>query len=707
MKTITGYCEPLSLRAGEKIALMAQTDTDNKINLDVVRLECGDPSTKGPGFREYEMETTLDDVIQLPHRPLDPGSWAELDLNGLEFKQQAKLRFYFLSTLPEQDQVVIELLAESGDYYSIEIKQSSLVICTSQETLPLKKSRVQKGRWYELELRFEPQPDRTTVLVRLQPTKLKSPGGNWIEPPVPEEQRLSISSKLGTLRSVCLARDQRGKKFDGRISGLSFSVDQKDYAWDFSFNMGGRSIPETGGANMDLTLHQLPSRGVTGPLWDGSVQDWSNDGTHYDAIHFHSDDLYDAGWPESVEWVVPENWVSGIYAFRLSDEVSTERFPFFLRPAKSKVTHDVALLMPSCTYLAYANHRMLSEGADFMPAKGSLPEAHEYIREHPELGLSCYEKHRDGSGVMFSSRRRPILNLSPGADRWNFTPDTCLNAFLEHLSVGHDVIADEDLHEEGESALAPYKVIVTGTHPEYWSTSMLDALEAWLENGGRLMYLGGNGFYWRVAFSKDWPGAIELRRTEDGVRNWETRPGESYHAFGGEYGGLWRRLGRAPNATVGVGFAAQGFERAIGYRRTEKSYEPELSWIFDGVESPHIGTSGLGGGAAGQEIDRYDEDLGSPSHASILATAKGFAPDMIRTKEDFAAAMIPDENDPLVRADMVIFETPQEGAVFSVGSISWFGALARNDYDNDVAKITENVLRRFLIPEPVKNRQKK
>ena len=80
---------------------------------------------------------------------------------------------------------------------------------------------------------------------------------------------------------------------------------------------------------------------------------------------------------------------------------------------------------------------------------------------------------------------------------------------------------------------------------------------------------------------------------------------------------------------------------------------------------------------------------------------------MIRTKEDFAAAMIPDENDPLVRADMVIFETPQAGAVFSVGSISWFGALARNDYDNDVAKITENVLRRFLIPEPVKNGQKK
>ena len=29
---------------------------------------------------------------------------------------------------------------------------------------------------------------------------------------------------------------------------------------------------------------------------------------------------------------------------------------------------------------------------------------------------------------------------------------------------------------------------------------MLDALQAYLDRGGRLMYLGGNGFYWRIAF---------------------------------------------------------------------------------------------------------------------------------------------------------------------------------------------------------------
>jgi N,N-dimethylformamidase len=36
------------------------------------------------------------------------------------------------------------------------------------------------------------------------------------------------------------------------------------------------------------------------------------------------------------------------------------------------------------------------------------------------------------------------------------------------------------------------------------------------------------------------------------------------------------------------------------------------------------------------------------------------------------------------------------GTVFSVGAITWLGSLAYNNYDNDVAVITANVLRNFL-----------
>jgi N,N-dimethylformamidase len=50
----------------------------------------------------------------------------------------------------------------------------------------------------------------------------------------------------------------------------------------------------------------------------------------------------------------------------------------------------------------------------------------------------------------------------------------------------------------------------------------------------------------------------------------------------------------------------------------------------------------------------------------------------------------------LARADMVFFTVPNGGAVFSVGSIAWAGSLSHNTYENNVARITQNVLRRFL-----------
>jgi N,N-dimethylformamidase len=73
---------------------------------------------------------------------------------------------------------------------------------------------------------------------------------------------------------------------------------------------------------------------------------------------------------------------------------------------------------------------------------------------------------------------------------------------------------------------------------------------------------------------------------------------------------------------------------------------------------------------------------------------------VIKTKEEFLTAVPPDPADPDVRADLVFFETPHGGAVFSTGSIAWAGSLAHEGYRNDVARITENVIRRLLDPEP-------
>jgi N,N-dimethylformamidase len=701
-KTIVGYCEPLSLRAGERITLHASSHVEGPATLDVVRIVCGDPTRSGPGFEERPVTSLPAVDLDLRTQPLTLGSWGEIELGLLTVEARAVFAADLMPTRPQLNQTAVTLLDQNDQIVAaVRIADGVLGLTTTgDEPRQLSAATAERGRWHRLALTLARDRPELTLSVHVLPTR--SPGRDLL---LPNSARVATAVMPrgwdGTISRVLLGRAPSGEHFDGRLGNVSLVVDGSVRRWDLSREVHTRRIVEVEGLGPDGLLHQLPARGVTGSRWNGSAQACATEPSHYDAVHFHADDLYDAGWEPTASIQLPADLPSGVYAFRVRAPHGEDRVPFFVRPAPGASTAPVALLMPTCTYIAYANHRQLIDGTDFMAPRTRLRPEHEYVRAHPEVGLSMYESHADGSGVMFSSRRRPVLNLRPGADGWNFTPDTDLNAYLEHAGVGHDIITDEDVHADGLAALAPYRVVVTGTHPEYWSTSMLDALEAWLRQGGRLMYLGGNGFYWRVAFSDAWPGAMELRRAEDGVRNWQTDPGESYHAFGGEYGGLWRRLGRAPNELVGIGFAAQGFERATHYRVTDGARASRAAWILDGIDGERVGTSGLGGGAAGQEIDRYDVSLGSPAHAVVLASATEFGPDMLRTKEEFGASIAFPSPDPFVRADIVFFETPGGGAVFSVGSISWFGALARNDYDNDVARITTTVLERFVDAAPL------
>ena len=738
-KQVTGYCEPWALRAGETIRLMASSHEPGPARIDITQIVCGDPTRYGPGFEERPAPTAGSWSVTLEEQPLIAGSYGVAALDRVSGASRLGLRVWLMPTLLDRPARIATLCARvanaSADAAMVEALRLDLadgraVASTSaagEETqvvvddLPLT-----RNRWYlldaELDLDVGTLSATVTTAISDSPGRDAVEGGRLSDLSI---SRLEVELDGATGEDVSrhgasgaanveapigagvlapvelwLGAGPAGQRFDGRLARPLLRAGDSTVSWDLSADMAARTVPADDLASGPIVLHQLPTRAITGPAWDGSAHRWADNPAHFDAVHFHHDDLYDAGWKTTVETTLPDDLPSGIYAFRVRGDAGEDRVPFFVRPAVGARTADVAMLMPTATYMAYANHRMLFEGADFIPTKTRLRPEHAYIRDHPELGRSHYEKHPDRSGVMFSSRRRPVLNLRPGADGWNFTPDTDINAFLEHLEIGHDIVTDEDLHADGVEAIAPYRVLVTGSHPEYWSTAMLDALADWQRNGGRLMYLGGNGFYWKVSFSDDWPGAMELRRAEDGVRNWQTGPGESYHAWGGEYGGMWRRQGRAPNEICGIGFAAQGFEKATYFVRDPGVDSSRAAWILDGVPGERIGTSGLGGGAAGQELDRYDVRLGSPRHAVMLASATTFGPDMLRTKEEFEGSVDFPTPDPMVRADMVFYETPNGGAVFSVGSISWFGALARDGYDNDIARITANVVRRFADPEP-------
>lgn len=278
--------------------------------------------------------------------------------------------------------------------------------------------------------------------------------------------------------------------------------------------------------------------------------------------------------------------------------------------------------------------------------------------------------------------------------------DLHLVDWLETKGFRYDVVTDHDLHAEGAALLERYRVILTGNHPEYWTGAMLDALERYLAGGGRLMYLGGNGFWWVTSIHPEHPDVLEVRRGRSGISPWVSAAGETHHAGTGEPGGQWTFHGRPPEALVGVGFSGQGSDAALPYRRLEASHDPRAAFIFEGIGADEpIGRGGLVlGGAGGAEVDDADPGLGTPPHALRVATVDGFS-DAYLAERLGPAYGRPDFTPPTcadVRGDMVYFETPNGGAVFSTGSIAWCGSLSDEGYAGPVSRITENVLRRFV-----------
>jgi N,N-dimethylformamidase len=178
------------------------------------------------------------------------------------------------------------------------------------------------------------------------------------------------------------------------------------------------------------------------------------------------------------------------------------------------------------------------------------------------------------------------------------------------------------------------------------------------------MYLGGNGFYWRITFHPTRPHTMEVQRGMMGLRTWEGEAGEDNLAFAGEPSGTWRTNGLPPQRLVGVGFDAQVFTASAPYRWLEAARDPALAWLTEGIDlDMPLGDFGLRGtGAAGIEVDRVEPTLGSPPGLVWLATADRLGYGGVPVPEEARTlhlGMMGDQN-AKVRADLVFFPTARE-----------------------------------------------
>jgi N,N-dimethylformamidase len=692
---VVGYLDSLYASPGDEVTLRVSVlDPARRYNAELVRLICGETGPGGPGLKEEPIPAELASEHQGGEQPVPIGSYAIVD--ALPPLEAVEVSLLVWPTLPGRG---MQALMTLGPVRLVLDDAGAAALVVGAETLSTNEP-LRRGTWYRVEGRYDPATGSASV--RSAPL------------PGPHMDRIAeADGKLGTgvhatgplLIAAARGADGTAQHFNGKIEAPMLRSGSLAAKWDFARGIGTARVEDGSTHGLHGRTVNAPKRAVTGSRWDGSVHDWRSDPSHYGAIHFHADDLYDAAWRPSLRFRLPEMLRSGCYAVKLQASGPPFYVGFIVSPKKGAPRAKLAVLASTVTYLAYANYRRRMSPGPSELTMGALPTVDMtdvLLAEHPEFGSSTYDVHRDGFGVGHASARRPLFNMRPTGRFWNFSMDLCLIDWLEAQGVAYDVISEHELQERGVELLTPYRAVLTPSHPEYFSLEMLQALEGYLGAGGRFMYLGGNGFYWRVSFDPGHPGLIELRRSEDGTRAWAEQPGQYYHATG-EYGGLWRRIGRPPNALVGVGFIAQGFDASTHYRRTPASRDPRAAFLFADIEEDVIGDFGAwGGGAAGLEIDCYDASLGSPPHALVVASSEGHSNAFLLVNEEMLSNSrgVDGTLNSRIKADIVFFETPAGGAVLSTGSIAFVASLAHENYRNNVSRLLRNAVDRFLDSPP-------
>ena len=402
--------------------------------------------------------------------------------------------------------------------------------------------------------------------------------------------------------------------------------------------------------------------------------DWSQDQTEENGLT--------QGWPP-FDISVPSSFVSGVYIAMLVEgdgnnqprgntpplDTTTPdaRFGkalFVVRSPAPGVRTKILYKLPLFTYHAYCD---VGGWALYTPPAS--------------------ETQGEGESPAFVSIRRPGGGTGGHPwDDWNFDPadrssarqvfahwDAPFIAWLEQNGYAIDYATDLDLHTD-PNMLAPYSLVLSVGHDEYWSTEMRDQAElGFIQRGGNFAFFSGNTCWWKV----DLTDGYRLRRTD----NWSKTPN------------------RPENSLTGVSWR-NGFEGDKDRPKFGYIVQNHAHWIFAGT-----GVNGAGL----QEGDRFgfDEELiGYEADGANFDRTQG--PPFVPKLDDGTPAtfVILGVGDALqfagggngnAAATMGVYTNG--GTVFTGATTDWSRVVGLNGESNTV-QITRNVINRLRRSGP-------
>jgi hypothetical protein len=475
-------------------------------------------------------------------------------------------------------------------------------------------------------------------------------------------------------------------------------------------------------AKVSLTIQRDPGSDAT--VFSSGIKD----------AQFHPvpDKVYavGCGWPAFLTWTIPEGLPSGGYVVEIRDETTPQRevigHHLFFHRARERTPGALALVAATSTWSAYndwggANHYY-----------GTNPDAPRGRATH----LSALRPWARGQVRLPQGAPRSVNAIrprTPGNARYDSVEWAYINGYTRYYALAgwaaferpflkwaeangytFDVFTQDELHDD-PALLNDYPCTVFVGHDEYWSREMRDAVDGYVDRGGRAARFAGN-FLWQIRLERDTQTQVaykyDARRLDPQANTskmtsaWEDpqidHPGAKtfgVNALRGIYaafGGMARRAARGFNvfrpehwafAGTGLGYADMFGDEAniFGFEMDGVEYTFE-----DGLPVP-TGTDGAPEGLIILAMGFATlAESGLPEFESSLMLGDGDA--------QFRNALLGEPTtESLERhkrgSGMVVHFARGKGEVFTAGTCEWVNGLIEGDVFTQ--RITKNVLDRF------------
>lgn len=366
-------------------------------------------------------------------------------------------------------------------------------------------------------------------------------------------------------------------------------------------------------------------------------------------------------WPaaQACRTLIPPQWRSGYYGANLTSGDAATWIPFVVRSAAPGTTSRILLKLSDSTAQAYTGWGGRS------------------LYTEPHVPNISFDRPYDDVPGLYEKYQLPFLG------------------WAETNGIDLEYCSSLDLHTDPR-ILAPYRLLISLGHDEYWSLEMRDQVEAFIAAGGNVAFFSANTCYWQVRLDLNGRRIMTCYKETEAAPDGSKRPPDPQRDDPRRVTVRWYEppVLRPESRLTGVSYkygAGWWYPNPIDPQKRFRGYT-----VTDASHWVYAGTGLSNGDVFGNGTTEDDAILGYETDAAHI---NGDA----ETPRTFTALADADLTDwgpggQAGRATMGLYQ--RNGIAFTAGTVNWVGGLSPGGDSTPVDWITQRVLRELSRESP-------